>query len=69
MTQPISAGRLALLKLIVKHPGLTQDKLLSIPGVGTADLDYLVTLDLVRQREAGRFHATHLGEKLVRRGL
>lgn len=69
MIQSISAGRLALLKLIVKHPGLSQDKLLAIPGVGPADLDYLASLDLVRQREPGRFHATHLGEKLVRRGL
>ena len=69
MTEVISAGRLALLKLIAKHPGVPKEKLLAIPGVGEADLDYLVSLDLVRQRESGRFHATHLGEKLVRRGL
>jgi hypothetical protein len=69
MTQTISAGRLALLQLIVKHPGVPKAKLLAIKGVGEADLAYLSSLDLIQEREEGRFRATHLGETVVKRGL
>ncbi len=69
MTQPISAGRLALLQLIAKHPGVPKEKLLTIKGVTEADLTYLQGLDLIREREAGQYRATHLGETVIKRGL
>lgn len=69
MTTPISPGRLALLQLIVKHPGVPKARLLAIKGVGEADLAYLAGLDLIQEREEGRYRATHLGETVVRRGL
>lgn len=69
MTTPISAGRMALLQLIAKHPGVPKAKLLTIKGITEADLAYLVGLDLIREREAGAFRATHLGETVIKRGL
>jgi hypothetical protein len=69
MTQTISAGRLALLRLIVKHPGVAKEKLLAIKGIGEADLTYLISLELIQEREAGCYRATHRGETVVRRGL
>ena len=69
MTQTISAGRLALLQLIVKHPGVPKERLLAIKGVGEADLSYLTTLELIQEREPGRYRATYRGETVVRRGL
>ncbi len=69
MTLPISPGRLALLQLIVKHPGVPKERLLAIKGIGEADLAYLAGLDLIQEREVGRYRATHLGETVVRRGL
>ena len=69
MTQTISPGRMALLQLIAKHPGVSRDKRLAIKGITEADLDYLVSLDLVRERGEGQFRATHLGEMAVKRGL
>ena len=69
MTEPISPGRLALLKLIAKHPGVPREKLLTIQGITEADLDFLMNLDLIRERELGQFRATHLGEQAVKRSL
>jgi L-alanine-DL-glutamate epimerase-like enolase superfamily enzyme len=69
MTQPISAERMALLQLIAKHPGVPKEKLLAIKGVTEVDLAYLVGLDLIREREAGQYRATHLGELALKRGL
>lgn len=69
MTETISPGRMALLQLIVKHPGVAREKLLTIKGVTEADLGYLLKLDLIREREIGQFRATHLGEMAVKRGL
>lgn len=69
MTQAITPGRLALLQLIVKHPGVPREKLLAIKGIGAADLAYLVDLELITEREPDRFRATHRGETVVRRGL
>ncbi len=69
MTLAISAVRLSLLKLIAKHPGVPREKLLAIKGIGPADLDYLSSLDLIQEREAGCFRATHRGETVVKRGL
>ena len=68
MTVQITPGRLALLQLIAKHPGVPKEKLLAIKGVGEADLAYLVSLDLIREQELGRFRATHLGGTVVQRG-
>ncbi|MBK8725379.1 MAG: hypothetical protein IPL96_04830 [Holophagaceae bacterium] len=69
MTLPISAVRLALLQLIAKHPGVPKEKLLVIKGISEADLAYLTSLDLIQEREAGRFRSTHLGDTVVKRGL
>ncbi len=69
MIQAISPGRLALLQLVVKHPGVARDRPLAIKGVGPADLAYLLHLELIQMRESGRYRPTHRGETLVRRGL
>lgn len=69
MTQAITPGRLALLQLVVKYPGIARAKLLAIKGVGPADLAYLLDLELMQEREPGCYRATHRGETLVRRGL
>jgi L-alanine-DL-glutamate epimerase-like enolase superfamily enzyme len=69
MTLPISAVRLALLQLIAKHPGVPREKLLTIKGISEADLAYLSSLDLIQEREAGRYRATHRGDTVVKRGL
>ncbi len=69
MTLPISAVRLALLQLIAKHPGVPREKLLTIKGISEADLAYLSSLDLIQEREAGRYRATHRGDMVVKRGL
>ena len=69
MTVPISPGRLALLQLIAKYPGVMREKVLAIKGIGDADLAYLLSLELIQEREPGRYRATHRGETLVRRGL
>jgi hypothetical protein len=69
MTQSISPGRLALLQLIAKYPGVAIEKLLSIKGVSETDLDYLTSLELIQMREPGRYRATHRGETVVRRGI
>lgn len=69
MTETISPGRMALLQLITKHPGVSREKLLAIKGVTEADLGYLLKLDLIREREAGQFRTTHFGEMALKRGL
>ncbi len=69
MTQTISPGRLALLQLIAKYPGVTKEKLLAIKGVSEVDLDYLISLELIQPREPGRYRSTHRGDMVVRRGL
>lgn len=69
MIQPISPGRMALLQLIAKHPGVPKAKLLTLKGITEADLAYLVGLDLIREREEETFRATHLGETVIKRGL
>jgi hypothetical protein len=69
MTDPISPGRMALLQLIAKHPGVPKEKLLAIKGITDSDLAYLIRLDLIREREVGQYRATHLGELAIKRGL
>ncbi len=69
MTETITAGRLSLLQLIAKHPDVERARLLAIKGVGEADLGYLLGHDLIREHEAGRYRATHMGQMVVKRGL
>lgn len=64
----LSPGRIALLQLIVKFPGVTSLKLLAIPGVGEADLTYLTANGLIKLRAPARYHATHHGEIVGKRG-
>jgi hypothetical protein len=64
----LSPGRIALLQLIVKFPGVPKVRLLAIPGVGEADLAYLAANDLIKVREPARYRATHHGEIVGKRG-
>ncbi len=68
LVRALSPGRIALLQLIVKFPGVSELKLLAIPGVGTADLAYLAANDLIKLRRTARYHATHDGEIVGQRG-
>lgn len=68
LTRALSPGRIALLQLIVKFPGVTKLKLLAIPGVGEADLAYLTANDLIKVRDIARYRATHHGEIVGKRG-
>jgi hypothetical protein len=68
LTRALSPGRIALLQLIVKFPGVTRLKLLEIPGVGEADLAYLTANDLIKVRDIVRYRATHHGEIVGKRG-
>ena len=64
----LSPGRIALLQLIVKFPGVSRAKLLTIPGITLADLDYLAANDLIKPRPPAQFRATHHGEIVGKRG-
>ena len=68
LTRALSPGRIALLQLIVKFPGVPKLKLLAIPGVGESDLAYLTANDLIKVREPARYRATHHGEIVGKRG-
>lgn len=68
LTQALSPGRIALLQLIAKFPGVSKLKLLEIRGVGEADLAYLTANDLIKVREPARYRATHHGETVGKRG-
>lgn len=68
LAQALSPGRIALLQLIAKFPGVSKVRLLAIPGVGEADLAYLVTNDLIKVREPARYRATFHGETVGKRG-
>lgn len=68
LTRALSPGRIALLQLIVKFPGVSAQKLLAIPGIGEADLAYLTANDLIKLRTRSRYHATHHGEIVGKRG-
>jgi hypothetical protein len=68
LTQALSPGRIALLQLIAKFPGVSKESLLAIRGVGEADLAYLTANDLIKMREPARFRATHQGETVGKRG-
>ena len=69
MTDTITAGRLSLLQLIAKHPDVEKARLLTIKGIGDADLGYLVNHDLIREHEVGKFRVTHMGQMVIKRGL
>ncbi|HJV22752.1 MAG TPA: hypothetical protein VJ570_08645 [Holophagaceae bacterium] len=69
MSQTITPGRLSLLQLIAKHPDVSREQLLAIKGITEADLAYLEGHDLARQREAGRYRVSHLGEMALKRSL
>lgn len=67
MADPITPKQLALLQLIAKHPGVERAQLEARNAA--PDLAYLIGHELVREREADRFRATHLGEMVLKRGL
>ncbi len=69
MTEAINRTRLNLLRLFAKHPGLSKDKVLAIPGVTSEDLAYLIQQDLIREREVGQYRVTHLGDLVLKRQL
>lgn len=70
MVDVITPRQLALLALVAKHPGLEREKLLVVGGTtAAADLAYLEQHDLIREREVGRYRVSHLGERVLKRGL
>ena len=68
VAQALSPGRIALLQLIARFPGISKARLLAISGVGEADLAYLTSNDLIKVREPARYRATHHGEIVGKRG-
>ena len=69
MTLAITPGRLSLLNLIAKHPDVERARLLAIKGIGDADLAYLLGNDLIREHEAGKYRATHMGQMVIKRSV
>jgi hypothetical protein len=68
LAQALSPGRIALLQLIAKFPGVSKERLLAINGVGEADLEYLTSNDLIKLRQPALYRATHHGETVGKRG-
>ncbi len=66
--QALSPGRIALLQLIARFPGVSKVKLLEIKGVMEADLAYLTSNGLIQVREPARYRATYQGETVSKRG-
>ena len=67
MTEAITPLRLKLLRLVSEKPGITRTVLLGLPGVQPADVDYLVKLDLIHEREVGTYRVSHLGQMALKR--
>jgi hypothetical protein len=68
LTQALSPGRIALLQLIAKFPGVSKARLLAIKGVGEPDLEYLAANDLIKLRGSSHYRATFHGETVGKRG-
>jgi hypothetical protein len=66
MTDPITSRQKLLLQLVAKHPDVARDHLLKA-GAADADLAYLERLDLIREREPGRYRVSHLGQQALKR--
>ncbi len=66
MADPITPRQLMLLQLVANHPGVARDHLLKA-GAAEADLAFLERHDLIREREIGRYRATHLGQAALKR--
>jgi len=69
MPEPITARQLGLLAYVGKNPGVTREHLLQVAKATETDINYLETLDLIREREVGTYRIAHLGEKVLKRGL
>lgn len=69
MTEAITSLCLSLLRFVAQHPDSPRDGLLALKGVQGADLAYLVQHDLIREREPGCFRISHLGQRVLDRGL
>lgn len=67
--EAISRTQINLLQLIAKYPGVSREKVLGIPGLVPADLEYLIRHDLIREREVGQYRIAHLGEMVLKRGV
>lgn len=68
MTDPITPRQMMLLQLVAKHPDVSRDQMVKA-GAAEADLAYLVRHDLIRERGAGQFRVSHLGQQVLKRGL
>lgn len=68
LTQALSPGRIALLQLIARFPGVSKARLLAIKGVCEADLAYLTANDLIKMRAPALYRATYHGETVGKRG-
>jgi len=69
MVEAITAQRMSLLQVVAKHPDVSREKLLSLPSVTEADLKYLEQLDMIREREVGRYRISHFGQLVLKRGI
>ena len=68
MTEPITPRQLMLLQLVAKHPDVARDHLIKA-GATDADLAYLERHDLIRERELGHYHVSHMGKAVLKRSL
>lgn len=67
MTETITPLRLKLLRLVSEKPGIARTQMLGLPGVQPADVDYLVQVDLIHEREVGTYRISHLGQMALKR--
>jgi len=69
MVEVITPLRLHLLQVVAKYPDIRQEKLLTVKGAQAADITYLLTHDLIRDREPGCYRISHMGQMVLKRGL
>lgn len=66
MAEPITPRQKMLLQLVAQHPDVARDHLLKA-GAAETDLVYLERQDLIREREAGSYRVSHLGQLALKR--
>ncbi|WP_243286641.1 hypothetical protein [Geothrix terrae] len=66
MAEPITPRQKMLLQLVAQHPDVARDHLLKA-GAAEADLVYLERQDLIRERAAGHYRVSHMGQQVLKR--
>lgn len=69
MPDVITSQQMGLLQVVAKNPGITRERILAIKGMTLADIAYLESHDLIREREVHQYRVSHFGEMALRRGL